>query len=43
MAIWFRPYTIADIVPLRRKTMVEHIGIEITEIGETTSAHHAGR
>ncbi|HZF17198.1 MAG TPA: hotdog fold thioesterase [Steroidobacteraceae bacterium] len=34
MAIWFRPYTIADIVPLRRKTMVEHIGIEITEIGE---------
>jgi 1,4-dihydroxy-2-naphthoyl-CoA hydrolase len=34
MAIWFRPYTIADIVPLRRNTMVEHIGIEITEIGE---------
>jgi len=34
MTIWFRPYTIADLVPLRRNTMVEHLGIEITEIGE---------
>ena len=34
MPIWFRPYTIADIAPLRRDTMVEHLGIEITEIGE---------
>jgi 1,4-dihydroxy-2-naphthoyl-CoA hydrolase len=34
MAIWFRPFTVADIAPLRRGTMVEHLGIEITEIGE---------
>ncbi len=34
MAIWFRPFTIADIVPLRKGTMVEHLGIEITEIGD---------
>jgi 1,4-dihydroxy-2-naphthoyl-CoA hydrolase len=34
MAIWFKTYTLADIVPLRRNTMVEHLGIEITEIGE---------
>jgi 1,4-dihydroxy-2-naphthoyl-CoA hydrolase len=34
MAIWFRPFTIADIARLRKGTMVEHIGIEITEIGE---------
>ena len=34
MAIWFRPFTIADVARLRKGTMVEHIGIEITEIGE---------
>jgi 1,4-dihydroxy-2-naphthoyl-CoA hydrolase len=34
MAIWFRPFTIADIARLRKGTMVEHIGIEITEIGD---------
>jgi len=34
MAIWFRPYTIADLMQYRRNTMVEHLGIEITEIGE---------
>src|SRR6266850_916206 len=34
MAIWFKTYTLADILPLRRNTMVEHLGIEITEIGE---------
>jgi 1,4-dihydroxy-2-naphthoyl-CoA hydrolase len=34
MAIWFRPFTIADIAPLRKGTMVEHLGIEITEIGD---------
>jgi 1,4-dihydroxy-2-naphthoyl-CoA hydrolase len=34
MAIWFRPYTIAELMPHRRNTMVEHLGIEITEIGE---------
>jgi 1,4-dihydroxy-2-naphthoyl-CoA hydrolase len=34
MAIWFRPFAIADIVPLRKNTMVEHLGIEITEIGD---------
>jgi 1,4-dihydroxy-2-naphthoyl-CoA hydrolase len=34
MAIWLRPFTIAEITPLRRNTMVEHLGIEITEIGD---------
>ncbi len=34
MAIWFRPYTIAEIARLRSATMVEHLGIEITEIGD---------
>jgi 1,4-dihydroxy-2-naphthoyl-CoA hydrolase len=34
MAIWHRPFTIADIAPLRRNTMVEHLGIELTEIGD---------
>jgi uncharacterized protein (TIGR00369 family) len=34
MAIWFRPFTIADVARLRKGTMVEHIGIEITEIGD---------
>ena len=34
MAIWFKTYTLADILPLRRNTMVEHLGIEFTEIGD---------
>lgn len=34
MAIWFRPYTLEQVKPRGLNTMVEYIGIEITEIGE---------
>jgi 1,4-dihydroxy-2-naphthoyl-CoA hydrolase len=32
--IWFKPYTLADIAPLSKNNMVEHLGIELTEIVE---------
>ena len=35
MSIWFEPNLTADRVqPLAKNTMAEHIGIEITEVGE---------
>lgn len=34
MAIWFRPYTLEEVQQRGIGTMVEHIGITITEIGE---------
>jgi 1,4-dihydroxy-2-naphthoyl-CoA hydrolase len=35
MSIWFNPtVTPAQVQPLSRNTMVEHLGIEITEIGD---------
>ena len=32
MSIWFSDYTVQDIVT--KDTMVEHLGIEVTELGE---------
>lgn len=34
MAIWFKPYTLEQVRARGKNTMVEHIGIEITELGE---------
>jgi 1,4-dihydroxy-2-naphthoyl-CoA hydrolase len=34
MSIWFRPHTLAELALLGRDTMVEHIGIEVTELGD---------
>jgi 1,4-dihydroxy-2-naphthoyl-CoA hydrolase len=34
MSIWFRPYTIAEVTQLRHGTLMEHLGIELTEIGD---------
>jgi 1,4-dihydroxy-2-naphthoyl-CoA hydrolase len=34
MAIWFRPYTLEEVQQRGIGTMVEHIGIIITEVGE---------
>jgi uncharacterized protein (TIGR00369 family) len=34
MAIWFKPYTLAEVTLMRKDTMVEHIGIEFTELGD---------
>lgn len=34
MFIWFKPYTLAEITEMRKGTMVEHIGIEFTELGD---------
>lgn len=34
MPIWFKPYTLAEIQQRGRGTMMDHIGIEITELGE---------
>lgn len=34
MSIWFKPYTLAEISEMRKGTMVEHIGIEFTELGD---------
>jgi len=34
MSIWFRPYTLEEIQQRGKGTMVEHIGIEIIEVGE---------
>lgn len=31
--IWFSNYTLTDILPLTKNNMVEHLGIEITELG----------
>lgn len=33
MMIWFSNYTLTDILPLTKNNMVEHLGIEIIEIG----------
>lgn len=32
--IWFKKYTAEEVNPIRKKTLVEHIGIEITEVGD---------
>lgn len=34
MSIWFKPYTLAEVTEMRKGTMVEHIGIEFTELGD---------
>ena len=34
MAIWFRNYTLDEVKQRGQGTMVEHIGIEITELGD---------
>lgn len=34
MNIWFKKVAVADLLPMRKNTMVEAIGIEFTEIGE---------
>ena len=34
MAIWFEPYTLEDVAKRGKGTMVEHIGINITGIGD---------
>jgi 1,4-dihydroxy-2-naphthoyl-CoA hydrolase len=36
MSIWFKPYQLTDIAWMSKGNMVEHIGIEITNIGENT-------
>ena len=33
MSIWFRPVTVEDLVVHSRKTLVEHLGMRLTEIG----------
>src|SRR5687768_9137589 len=34
MTIWFRPQTVEDVQKRGKETMVQHIGIEITEVGD---------
>lgn len=34
MSIWFKPYTIEEVQQRGKATMVEHIGIVVTELGE---------
>jgi 1,4-dihydroxy-2-naphthoyl-CoA hydrolase len=34
MAIWYRPYTVEEAKQTVADTMIDHIGIEITEVGE---------
>lgn len=34
MAIWFKAYTIEQVMQIGRNTMLDHLQIEITEIGE---------
>ncbi|MCK6622179.1 MAG: hotdog fold thioesterase [Calditrichaceae bacterium] len=34
MSIWFKDYSVEEIIPLSKNTMLEHIGIEITELGD---------
>lgn len=36
MAIWFKPYTVSDIQGMEKETLVEHLGIEITELTSET-------
>ena len=31
--IWFTDYKLSDLLPLTRNNMVEHLGIELTELG----------
>jgi len=33
MSIWFQPYTLESVQQRGKNTMVEHIGIEITDLG----------
>ena len=33
MSIWFRPVTVEDLVVHSRNTLVEHLGMRLTEIG----------
>lgn len=33
MTIWHHPSTIDELTPYRRNTLVEHLGIQLTEIG----------
>jgi len=33
MSIWFQPFTLDDLAPYCRNTLVEHLGIRVTEIG----------
>lgn len=35
MSIWKKPVTLEDMTESRRNTMVEYVGIEFTEIGDT--------
>lgn len=34
MSIWFKPYTVEEVQQRGKATMVEHIGIVVTELGE---------
>ena len=34
MAIWFKPYTLEDVDMRGKGTMVEHIGIKVTKLGD---------
>lgn len=34
MSIWFKPYTVNEVQQRGKATMVEHIGIVLTELGE---------
>lgn len=34
MSIWFKPITLAEVSKSRIQTMVDHLGIEFTEIGD---------
>lgn len=33
-SVWFREYRLAEILPFCRGNMVEHLGIQLTELGE---------
>ncbi|HEX2668728.1 MAG TPA: hotdog fold thioesterase [Gammaproteobacteria bacterium] len=34
MAIWFKPFTVEDLNAYQRETLVSHLGIRYTEVGE---------
>lgn len=34
MAIWFKPFTVEDLNAYQRETLVSHLGIHYTEVGE---------
>lgn len=34
MSIWFKPISLVDLTMSRTRTMVDHLGIEFTEIGD---------